>query len=151
MAKVFSNFRLISASEHPLGAAALMDITNHGTTQTVVIKQHRGTKQWYYGSGTLKELPIQVLGQLGIPENLSTPFWWQDSDGSLSETLMQFTRAIDSLRNRLDQNEKDLYGLRRGNRTDFTGHINELLDQRDIIRSAIRELMSLMVKTDLIP
>lgn len=151
MAKAFSNFRLISASAHPLGASALMDITNHGVTQTVVIKQHRGNKKWYYGSGIQKELPTQVLGQLCIPESLSTPFWWQDSDASLSDALTQLTRKIDSLRSRLDQNEKDLYRLRGGNRSNFEGHINELLDQRIIIRDAIRELMSLMVKTDLVP
>ena len=147
MAKKFSNFRLISPSTHPLGLKALMDIEAHGDLQTVLIAMDKTTHKWHYSSGSNKELPHAVVNQLMIPDDLSKPFWYQACDSGLVTFTTRAAKVLTLLGEQLEQNEKQLTNLRRGSSRDLTAHVRELTDEREKLRTTIRELMNVMVMT----
>ncbi len=141
MAKLFSNFRLVRTQDHPLGAQALIDITNHGRTQTILIRQDTLTLDWHYLSGSAKELHPSVLNQLKIPDDLTKPFWYDAHDADLAGFAKWVSDATASLARQLEANEENLAGLRRIGSDDLNKRILELVAERELLRGAVRELM----------
>lgn len=146
MAKSSTNFRLLTTDEHFFGMQALMDITDGQCHQSVLIKRDKTSETWSYASGSHKELHPSVLRQLQIPDDLSMPFWYDARDNDLIEFSKWVSKATASLAAQLEQNEVGLAEIRRGGQSDLNERTLALTNERERLRGAVRELMSVLAK-----